>query len=97
MTKAERIRELYAKGLSTREIADTVGCLTSYVRVCARQRAESGTSKIDARYLKKRFGTSNITEARRRRHAEAYTYDWVREGQKKANQKYRAKQLIGAE
>lgn len=38
MTKAERIRELYAKGLSTRQIADRVGCDTAYVRVVARQR-----------------------------------------------------------
>ena len=41
-SKAARIRTLYAKGYSTREIADVVGCGTSYVRTCARQRDASG-------------------------------------------------------
>ena len=39
MSKAARIRELYAHGLSTREIAERVGCRTEYVRTAARQRA----------------------------------------------------------
>lgn len=42
MTKSDRIRDLYAEGKSTREIADIVGCGTPYVRVCARQRVPGG-------------------------------------------------------
>ncbi len=50
-SKAQRIRELYAKGMSTREIADRVGCRSEYVRVVARQRGENGMSEADKRYL----------------------------------------------
>lgn len=52
MTKAERIRTLYAAGKSIREIADIIGCSDSYVRVAARQRT-NGSSKHDRAYLKK--------------------------------------------
>lgn len=50
MTKADRIRALYAAGKSTREIADIIGCKTSYVRVVARQR-RGGLSEHDIKYL----------------------------------------------
>lgn len=53
MTKADRIRSLYAEGrYTTGEIADLVGCLASYVRVCARQRVD-GLSVIDRKYRSK--------------------------------------------
>lgn len=59
MTKSARIRALYAEGKSTREIADIVGCGTSYVRVCARQRI-NGLSESDIRYRAK-LGTNDYT------------------------------------
>lgn len=49
-TKAENIMRLYAKGLSTTEIAEIVGCLPEYVRVVARQRKGWGLSENDRRY-----------------------------------------------
>jgi hypothetical protein len=56
-SKAQHIRKLYAKGLSTREIADEVGCDPGYVRVVARQRDASGISDADKRYVTKRYGS----------------------------------------
>ncbi len=49
MTKADRIRELYATGLDVNAIAERVGCRSEYVRVCARQRA-NGLSRADKKY-----------------------------------------------
>jgi hypothetical protein len=49
-TKAAEIMRLYAKGLSTSEIAKAVGCNTAYVRVVARQRRGNTYSAIDRRY-----------------------------------------------
>lgn len=57
MSKASRIRELYAQGLGTREIADRVGCRIEYVRVAARQRKDGNNSEIDTRYLVNKFGS----------------------------------------
>ena len=50
MTKAERIRQLYRSGRTTREIADLVGCKPEYVRVVARQRASGHASVHDKRW-----------------------------------------------
>ena len=67
MSKASKIRNLYQIGLTVKEIADEVGCLPEYVRVCARQRTNAwGVSKNDVRYLKKRFGAKTLHEAWRR-------------------------------
>jgi transposase len=63
MTKADRIRALYAEGLSTSEIAEIVGCGTPYVRVCARQRKNGGYSEIDRRYAASDLG--RLTRRRR--------------------------------
>jgi hypothetical protein len=60
MTKADRIRALYAEGLSTSEIAEEVECLPEYVRVVARQRKNSGTSEIDRRYLRSTLGQATV-------------------------------------
>lgn len=49
MSKAQRIRALYAQGKSTREIADEIGCADSYVRVCARQRVPGGNDPEENR------------------------------------------------
>lgn len=49
-TKADRIRAFYNAGLSTREIADRIGCDPAYVRVAARQRAGGYMSACDAEY-----------------------------------------------
>ena len=53
MSKAARICALYAEGKTVSEIAAIVGCLPAYVRVCARQRAGGGMSKIDRRWYEK--------------------------------------------
>jgi uncharacterized protein YjcR len=50
MSKAARIRELYAQGFSVREIADKVGCSPEYVRIAARQRAGGSHSEGDKRW-----------------------------------------------
>ena len=65
MTKSARIFDLYKRfpGMTTRQIADAVGCGTSYVRVVTRQRKGKGTSAIDRRYLMKRYGASTASEA----------------------------------
>lgn len=53
-TKAAQILELYARGdLTTAQIAERVGCLPEYVRVCARQRKGTGKSNADKRWLEK--------------------------------------------
>ena len=51
MTKADRIRSLYAAGMSVRDIADAVGCSTEYVRVSARQRKDGKASVADLNYV----------------------------------------------
>ena len=50
MSKAQKIRDLYAQGLSTAQIAKRVGCSDSYVRVCARQRVNGKASDHDRAY-----------------------------------------------
>lgn len=57
MTKAQQIMKLYhgPTSLTTRQIADRVGCLPAYVRVVARQRKGGGSSPIDCRYFSRRY------------------------------------------
>ncbi len=44
MTKADKIRELYATGkYTTTQIGEIVGCSGAYVRVVARQRSKGGS------------------------------------------------------
>jgi hypothetical protein len=51
VSKAARIRELYALGIPNRDIAAQVGCSMEYVRVAARQRVlAGGRSEADQRY-----------------------------------------------
>ena len=51
MSKAERIRKLYAQGLGSAEIAALVGCSQEYCRVAGRQRnVPGGKSVADAKY-----------------------------------------------
>ncbi|MCH9750891.1 MAG: hypothetical protein K0U61_01600 [Alphaproteobacteria bacterium] len=50
MTKAERIRTLFKKGLSDKQIAEKVGCLTAYVRAVRRR---INGSPVDQRYDRK--------------------------------------------
>ncbi len=67
MSMAGEIRELYdeAGSLTTKDIAEIVGCSPEYVRVCARQRiTASGRSAIDDRYYAKfvkKYGCSPDT------------------------------------
>lgn len=49
-TNADRIRTLYAAGKCVAEIAAIIGCSTSYVRVCARQRTGGHSSRSDTNY-----------------------------------------------
>lgn len=67
MTKADRIRTLYAKGHTVAAIAKRVGCTDSYVRVCARQRAE-GAATADLNYrvkIKRWYAQGDRVIARR--------------------------------
>lgn len=50
LSKAERIRRLYAAGKSDQEIAEIVGCGRAYVRTAARQRVDGRRSANDRRY-----------------------------------------------
>ena len=55
-SKADRIRHLGKHGYTTREIADVVGCVTAYVRVCLRQRV-GGPSEHDKNYALNKYGS----------------------------------------
>lgn len=68
-TKAQRILALAQKGLSTREIADIVGCLPEYVRVVARQRVSPVRRKEDREYARAYYKArkNNPAFMRRRR------------------------------
>lgn len=61
MSKAERIRTLYASlpdtPNRTRIVADVIGCGTSYVRTCVRQRIDGGLAKADIAYFIRHFGS----------------------------------------
>lgn len=73
MTKAEKIRNLHASGMSNRDIAAEVGCHPDYVRVAARQRAtESGRKRYAKAALDYYHAHRDRINARRRRaYAEA--------------------------
>ena len=68
MTKAARIRELLATGLSTREVAEQVGCDPAYVRVAGRQRRDGKTSHIDRAYRASPKGVNARREYFKRRY-----------------------------
>lgn len=70
ISKAQRIRKLYAAGKTCNEIAQIVGCLPEYARVCAQQRRKGRLSRADEAYLIRRYGGKNALEASARRHAE---------------------------
>ena len=57
MSKASRIRELYAQGLGTAEIARSVGCNPAYVRVAGRQRKDGTDSPADTKWRTKVYGS----------------------------------------
>lgn len=72
MTKADKIRELYALGWATSKIAAEVGCRVEYVRVCAQQRRDGRMSRADRKYLptanevrKNRYATDPSARHRR--------------------------------
>lgn len=56
-SKASRIRDLYAQGLGTGEIAKIVGCKPEYVRVAGRQRKDDYLSSADRTYRINRYGS----------------------------------------
>jgi len=62
MTKADRIRTLYAAGKDSKEIAELVGCHPDYVRVAARQRVGGKSRPCDTLHaraeseFKKKYG-----------------------------------------
>jgi hypothetical protein len=82
MTKAKRIRDLYATGKTTRQVAcivwDTKAptkANLAYCRTAGRQRLPGKpghTSVADRRYLRKRYGTRSLVEAWRLRQRERY-------------------------
>lgn len=63
-SKAARIMKLYARGYSTREIGQMVGCRPEYVRVVARQRKGNGQSRSDNAYLSRIRKSGNRDAAR---------------------------------
>lgn len=64
MTKSDRIRALYDGTRTTREIADIVGCLPSYVRVVCRQRV-NGRSPSDKTYMDRLRSEGSVPAARK--------------------------------
>lgn len=80
VSRADRIRQLAKRGRSDAEILQEIikefgSCSPSYIRTCARQRLESGTSKHDRRYLSTPLGQAmrkrhlnNVREAFNERH-----------------------------
>lgn len=76
MTKAQRIRELYAKGYTPPEIAKIVGCLDSYARVCARQRVGGSQCSADVKYSRAVYEKGDREKARK---ASRAAYGRVRE------------------
>jgi hypothetical protein len=72
MTKADQIRDLYAKGYSVKEIAGVIGCREEYVRVCARQRA-NGQSKAELKWM--RNNREKYLAQRRERDRKRYRED----------------------
>jgi uncharacterized protein YjcR len=84
MSKAARIRELYAQGYETREIADLVGCSPEYVRVAGRQRrdgksvAQIAYEASHPDYIERRNGWWQATPERRAAHrARCRDYYWA--------------------
>lgn len=73
MSKAARIRALYAEGRSTREIAAIVGCRPEYVRVAGRQR-KHGPAPADQRYRVSPKGQASL-EARYQKFIQRYRSD----------------------
>lgn len=70
MSKAQRIRELYAHGYSIKQVAEIVGCRDSYVRTCARQRVlEGGRSIADIRYELSDKGNATVDRVNARKRA----------------------------
>lgn len=67
MSKAARIRELYAQGKTCKEIAGIIGCKVEYARICAQQRgtkaAGPSASSADAKYLMRKYGGKTLQEA----------------------------------
>ena len=57
ISKAQRIRALYAQGKTCREIADIVGCRPEYARVCAQQRVGGADSNADTAYAIRSWGS----------------------------------------
>ena len=57
ISKAQRIRALYAQGKTCNEIAEIVGCRPEYVRVCAQQRVAGANSNADNAYRTRVYGS----------------------------------------
>lgn len=74
MTKAKMIMGLAVKGLGTREIADSVGCLPEYVRVVVNQRKGRGSSEVDRRYERSALGRATRRESKQKRGAKKNAY-----------------------
>lgn len=68
-SKAARIRNLYAEGKTTTEIAGIVGCLPAYARA-VKQRNESGDSDTNRRWREK--NAAHIRAQRRKRFKKLY-------------------------
>lgn len=89
MTKTEKIKELLKLDLTTKQIAEHVGCRQSYVRAVKQRVAGGGLSKADINYL------SRPDVAMRRKHyfAERYWQDTgFRERMLERQRSYRARQ-----
>ena len=86
MTKAQRIRELYAQGKTCGEIAALIGCRVEYARVCAQQRAK-GESRADKNW--KVNAADHIRRQRREKWRWRYATDPVfRERHKATKARY---------
>ena len=88
MSKASGIRELYALGLTTTEIAAIADCDPAYVRVCARQRVGGTSSVHDQRYIAANGGHTLIKQ---RRAAKRYGMDDLKAAWARDRREHRAK------
>ena len=71
MSKAAKIKQLYAQGMSVAQIAEIIGCDPAYVRVCARQRIIGGMSVHDIAWQR----TDAYLKIKRERRLERYWSD----------------------
>lgn len=89
MTKTEKIKNLLKLDLTTKQIAERVGCRKEYVRVVKQRVAGGGLAKADLKYLSR----PDVKLKRNHYNAERYWQDTgFRERMLERQRSYRARQ-----